>query len=134
MTQTGYTRWEWSSSCMQHPFNSSTKTCEFRQLSRCTYTCMNVRVWYQVVKSCDSNCRPSKWNRESTFGCSVYIVQNIATSFKNYLSQEVEHLQVQNCTEPGIRVSEFSLLACYTRRKCSVETSLNSVKGQVWQS
>ena len=38
-------------------------------------------------------------------------------------SQQVEHMQVLNGTEPGVQSHERSLSACYTRRKCSMETS-----------
>ena len=46
-------------------------------------------------------------------------------------SQHVEHMQVPNGTGPGVQRSECPLLACYIRHKCSMETSRNSVKGQV---
>ena len=44
-------------------------------------------------------------------------------------SQQVEHMQVPNGTGPGVRRSKRPLSACYTRRKCSMETSHKSVKG-----
>ena len=43
-------------------------------------------------------------------------------------SQQVEHMQVQNGTGPGLWRSKRPLSACYIRRKCSMETSHNSVK------
>ena len=43
--------------------------------------------------------------------------------------QQLEHKQVpQWGTEPGVRKGKRSLLAYHTRRKCSMETSLNSMK------
>ena len=33
---------------------------------------------------------------------------------------------------PGVQRSKCPLSACHTCRKCSIETSQNSVKGQVW--
>ena len=38
-------------------------------------------------------------------------------------SKQVEHVQVQNGTGPGVQRSKRPLSACYTRRKCSMETS-----------
>ena len=38
-------------------------------------------------------------------------------------------MHVPNGTGPGVRRSKRSLSACYTRRKCSMETSNKSVKG-----
>ena len=46
-------------------------------------------------------------------------------------SQQVEHMQVQNGKVPGVRRNKRPLLACLTRRKCSMETSHKSVKGLV---
>ena len=46
-------------------------------------------------------------------------------------SQQVEHMQVPNGTGPGVRRSKRPLSACYTRRKCSMETSHKSVEGRV---
>ena len=47
-------------------------------------------------------------------------------------SQQLEHKQVQKWgTEPGVRKGKRSLLACYTRCKCSMETTRNSVKVKV---
>ena len=46
-------------------------------------------------------------------------------------SQQVEYMQVQNWTGPGIRRSKHRLSACYTRRKCSMKTSHKSVEGRV---
>ena len=43
-------------------------------------------------------------------------------------SQQVEHIQVPNGTGPGVR-RKRPLSACYTRCKCSLETSQKSVKG-----
>ena len=43
-------------------------------------------------------------------------------------SQQLEHMEVPNGTEPGVRRSKRPLSACYTRRKCSFETSHMSVK------
>ena len=48
-------------------------------------------------------------------------------SGKNW-PQQVEHMQVQNGTGPGLWRSKRPLSACYIRRKCSMETSHNSVK------
>ena len=42
-----------------------------------------------------------------------------------------EHLQIPNGTGPGVRRSKRPLSACHTRRKCSMETTQNSVKGRV---
>ena len=44
-------------------------------------------------------------------------------------SQQVEHMQVPNDMGPGVRRSKLSQSVCYTRRKCSMETSYKSVKG-----
>ena len=47
-------------------------------------------------------------------------------------SQQLEHKQVPKWdTEPGVRKGKRSLLACHTRRKCSMETTRNSVKVKV---
>ena len=44
-------------------------------------------------------------------------------------SQQLEHKQVPKCgTEPGVRKSKRSLLACNTRCKSSKETTRHSVK------
>ena len=44
-------------------------------------------------------------------------------------SQQLEHKQVpKREKEPGVRKGKRSLLACYTRCKCSMETTHNSVK------
>ena len=50
---------------------------------------------------------------------------------ENYWPQQVGHMQVPNWTEPGVRRSKRPLSACYTRRKCSMETSHKPVKGRV---
>ena len=42
--------------------------------------------------------------------------------------QQVEHMQVPNGTGPGVRRSKRPVSACYSRRKCSMETSHKSVK------
>ena len=47
-------------------------------------------------------------------------------------SQQVEHImQTPNGTGPGVRRSKRPLSACYTCRKCSMETSHKSVKSRV---
>ena len=46
-------------------------------------------------------------------------------------SQQGEHMQVPNGTGPGVQRSKRPLLACQTRRKCSLETSHKPVKGRV---
>ena len=44
-------------------------------------------------------------------------------------SQQLEHKQVpKRMTEPGVRKGKRSLLACFTRCKCSMETTYNSMK------
>ena len=67
----------------------------------------------------------TKENGESTEGCSKWMVR------KKNCSQQVEHMQVLNGTGPGVRRSKRPLSACHTRRKCSLETSQNSVKDRV---
>ena len=45
-----------------------------------------------------------------------------------YLVSILEHKQVpKRGTQPGVRKGKRSLLACHTRRKCSMETTRNSV-------
>ena len=39
-------------------------------------------------------------------------------------------MQVSHGTGPGVRRSKRPLSACYTRRKCSMEISEKSVKGE----
>ena len=68
-------------------------------------------------------------NRESTEGYSKSIVRKnndkgLVSTSKTYASPKG--------TGPGVRRSKCPLSACYTRRKCSMETSQNSVKGRVW--
>ena len=46
-------------------------------------------------------------------------------------SQQLDHMQVQKRTEPGVRKGKLSRLACRTRRKCSMETSRDSLKVKV---
>ena len=41
-----------------------------------------------------------------------------------------EHLQIPYGTGPGVRRSKRPLSACHTRRKCSMETTQNSIKGR----
>ena len=43
-------------------------------------------------------------------------------------SQQLEHKQVTKRKERGVRNGKRSLLACYTRYKCSTENNRNSVK------
>ena len=47
-------------------------------------------------------------------------------------SQQVLHMQVPNGTGLGVKRSKCPLSLCYTRRKCSMETTHKSVKGRVW--
>ena len=63
-------------------------------------------------------------NPESTEGYSESIVR------KKDWSQQVEHMQVLKGTGPGARRSKRPLSACHTHRKCSIETTQNSVKGR----
>ena len=65
--------------------------------------------------------------------CDVWSKKSgkITTNVENYWSQRVEHMQVPNGTGPDVRRSERPLLACPTRRKCYMEATRNSVKGQV---
>ena len=72
-----------------------------------------------------------KQNRKSTEGCSNSIVRKNNKFGKCYWFLQVEHMQVPNGTGPGARRSKRPLSACHTRRKCSMETYHNSVKGRV---
>ena len=73
-----------------------------------------------------------KQNRESTEGLfEVNSPENITPSSVEDLSQQVEHIQIPNGTGPDVRRSKRPLSACYTRRKCSIETANKSVKGRV---
>ena len=48
-------------------------------------------------------------------------------------SQQVEHMQVPNGKWPGVQRSKLPLLACHTRRKCSMETSKIGIKFDQWR-
>ena len=73
----------------------------------------------------------TKQNRKGTEGCSKSIVRKNNDKITRHWSQQVENMQVPNGTGPGDWRSKRLLSACYTRRKCSMETSHNSVKGRV---
>ena len=45
--------------------------------------------------------------------------------------QQGKQMQVQNGTGPGVRRSKCPLSACFTRRKCSMETTHKLGKGRV---
>ena len=47
------------------------------------------------------------------------------------VSTSKKKMQVPKGTGPGVRRSKRPLSACHTRRKCCMETTQNSVKGQV---
>ena len=92
------------------------------------------RILAQYVKSCrwkvqktvyfQYSKNKTKQNRESTEGCSNSIVRKNNDKFgKKDWSQQVEHMQVPNDMGPGVRRSKLSQSVCYTRRKCSMETS-----------
>ena len=42
--------------------------------------------------------------------------------------QQFEHMQVQNCTEPGVQKNKRSMLVCHARCKCSFENTWNLAK------
>ena len=57
------------------------------------------------------------------------VIQGEKSSKDMANSRNLEHKQVpKRGTEPGVRKGKRSLLASHTRSKCSMETTLNSVK------
>ena len=73
----------------------------------------------------------TKQNRESTEGYSKSIVRKKTTSSEKGLVSTSRTYASPKGTGPGVRRKKRPLSACHTRRKCSMETSQNSVKGQV---
>ena len=49
-------------------------------------------------------------------------------SWKNLVSTIGTQASPKKGTEQGVRKGKFSMLACHTRCKCSLETTHNSVK------
>ena len=72
-----------------------------------------------------------KQNRESTERYSKSIVRKNNDKFgKGFVSTSRTYASPKG-TGPGVRRSKNPLSACHTRRKCSMETTQNSVKGWV---
>ena len=72
-----------------------------------------------------------KQNRESTEGYSKSIVRKNNDKFGKGLVSTSRTYASPKGTGPGVRRSKRPLSACHTRRKCSPETTQNSVKGRV---
>ena len=86
---------------------------------------------------CQSSCEEHgtsehyKQNRESTEEYSKSIVRYNNDKFeKGFVSVSRTYASPKGAG-PGVRRSKRPLSACHTRRKCSMETTQNSVKGQV---
>ena len=76
-----------------------------------------------------------KQNRETTEGCSNRIVRKKLQHVREKdWFQQVENMQVPNGTGPGVRRSKHPLSACYSRRKCSMETSHNWIRPILYSS
>ena len=72
-----------------------------------------------------------KQNRESTEGYSKSIVRKHNDKFGKGLVSTSRTYASPKWTGPGVRRNKRPLSACHTRRKCSMETTQNSVKGRV---
>ena len=70
-------------------------------------------------------------NRESTEGYSKSIIRKNNDKFGKGLVSTSRTYASPKGTGPGVRRSKRPLSACHTRRKCSMETTQNSVKGRV---
>ena len=70
-------------------------------------------------------------NRESTEGYSKSIVRKNNDKFGKVLVSTSRTYASPKRTRPGVRRSKRPLSACHIRRKCSMETTQNSVKVRV---
>ena len=82
--------------------------------------CWQIHVWVN-----------KKQNRESTEGYSNSMVRKIKTSSEKGLVWTSSTYASPKGTGPDVPRSKRPLSACYTRRKCSMETSQNPVKCRV---
>ena len=73
----------------------------------------------------------AKQNRESTEGYSKSIVRKNNDKFGKGLVSTSRTYASPKGTGPSVLRSKRPLSACHTRRKCSMETTQNSVKGWV---
>ena len=72
----------------------------------------------------------TKQNRESTEENSKSIVRKNKDKFGKGLVSTSRTYASPKGTGPSVRKSKRPLSACHTRRKCSMETTQNSVKGR----
>ena len=104
-------------------------------LSLCIFLLwMNITLDIRYTIACDTEGiydKNTMQNRESTEGYSKSIVRKNNDKFGKGLVSTSRTYASPKGTGPGVRRSKHPLSACHTRRKCSMETTQNSVKGQV---